>query len=428
VKRRDDSVTRSSRRHTVPLCRLAGALAASALLLLAAAVTAGRWPWQRRIGKVETRHNLAYQQHVKAGVWPREPDAPAPVDAGRFRQALGELCGRMPEERLEKYAGTILQEAGRFGGDPFVLGALVYHQSGCLPKTPDWETRFGLTRIDVAMHAPHIRGKEYRYFLKKDGEWTRQALKADRYPFNQWKAEKAASNLYFAAVIISVLTRQCPMLDQEFGGVPHRHPISHWFFGDKVRSTEPEDALLTVRRRLIHYYLGAAAAPAGEFRDVPLSSPLDGAPRLVLDYFGNRRGLKQTNGHQGIDLAGLTGEPVRAVAKGRVVFAGVDLPGDLKSRQTTPDEAASFARNALGKGGLWVTLNHGNGFRTCYMHLSTLAVTQQDTVEAGQIIGTLGNTGTTSSGPHLHLEFRTDEGGREDPAAHLEKVLVNPFR
>ena len=159
-----------------------------------------------------------------------------------------------------------------------------------------------------------------------------------------------------------------------------------------------------------------------------LSSPLDGAPRLVIDYFGNRRGLKRTNGHQGIDIAGLTGEPVRAVAKGRVVFAGVDLPGDLKSRQTTPEEAAAFSRNALGKGGIWVTLNHGSGFRTCYMHLSTTAVTQQQAVEAGQIIGTLGNTGTTSSGPHLHLEFRTDEGGREDPAAHLEKVLVNPFR
>jgi murein DD-endopeptidase MepM/ murein hydrolase activator NlpD len=61
------------------------------------------------------------------------------------------------------------------------------------------------------------------------------------------------------------------------------------------------------------------------------------------------------------------------------------------------------------------------------MHLSAIAITQQDTVEAGQIIGTLGNTGTTSSGPHLHLEFRTDKGGREDPAVHLKKVLVNPF-
>jgi hypothetical protein len=403
-----------------------GALLLVSVLFLSTA-HGGKWPWQRRVARnVETRHNLAYQE-IKPGIWPEEPASPKTVEPAKFEKAFGALCGKMPEERLTRYAGTILLESSEFGVDPFLLGGLVFDQSGCLPKTPSRETRLGLTRIDVAMHAPHVRSKEYRYFLLQDGEWRRHVLKADKYPFNQWKAELAKSNIYFAAAILSVFEKQCPDLDAAFSGAPHRHFVSHWFFGDKVKSAEPEDAVLTARRRLLDYYHGAPPAKAGELRDIPIFSPLDGAPRLVLDYFGNKRGQKGTLGHQGIDIAGATGEPVRAVARGKVTFAGVDLPGNVKSRQTTPEEAAQHSRNAFGKGGIWVTLNHGNGFRTCYMHLTSLAVKSGDTVEAGDIIGTLGNTGTTASGPHLHLEFRTDKGGREDPAIHLQKVLVDPF-
>jgi murein DD-endopeptidase MepM/ murein hydrolase activator NlpD len=146
-----------------------------------------------------------------------------------------------------------------------------------------------------------------------------------------------------------------------------------------------------------------------------------------LDYFGNKRGIKGKPGHQGIDIAGLTGEPVRSVADGRVSFAGVDLKGNHPSRQTTPEEASTVDANLLGKGGLWVTVNHGNRFRSCYMHLTSIAVTNGQTVKAGDIIGTLGNSGTVSSGPHLHLEFRHGTGERTDPSAHLRQILVNLF-
>ncbi len=393
---------------------------------LALCAQAGKWPWQRRIGKVEARHNLAYQI-VTPDIWPEEPPSPSPLDTAKFQAALGALCGQMPPDRLSRYAETLLRESDRFGVDPFLLGALVYHQSGCRPKTPDRETRYGLTRIDLAMHAPHIRGGGYRYFLKEGDAWKRHVLMLDQFPFNQWKADRPVSNLYFAAAFIKVFTAQCPHLDAAFKGAAHRHPVSHFFYGDRVRSAEPEDATLTVRRRFIQHYRGGAAVRGESFRGVPLSSPLDGTPRLLLDYFGNKRGNKRSAGHQGIDIAGLSGEPVRAVARGRVSFAGVDLPGTAKSRPTPPAEAEQFARSALGKGGIWVTLNHGDGFRTCYMHLSSLAVTSGSTVEAGEIIGTLGNSGTTASGPHLHLEFRTDKGGREDPAPYLKSVLVSPF-
>jgi murein DD-endopeptidase MepM/ murein hydrolase activator NlpD len=73
-----------------------------------------------------------------------------------------------------------------------------------------------------------------------------------------------------------------------------------------------------------------------------------------------------------------------------------------------------------------VTINHGGGFRSYYMHLDSLVAKDWGEVEAGQVIGTLGKTGTAVAGPHLHLEFRKGKE-RIDPAAPLADVLANPF-
>ena len=43
-----------------------------------------------------------------------------------------------------------------------------------------------------------------------------------------------------------------------------------------------------------------------------------------------------------------------------------------------------------------------------YLHLSTILCKPGDTVKRGQVIARMGNTGTVSSGPHLHIEFDTD--------------------
>ncbi len=55
--------------------------------------------------------------------------------------------------------------------------------------------------------------------------------------------------------------------------------------------------------------------------------------------------------------------------------------------------------------GRWIEINHGNGYRSRYAHLSTQLVKVNQQVKRGQQIGTLGNTGG-STGPHLHYEQR----------------------
>ena len=86
--------------------------------------------------------------------------------------------------------------------------------------------------------------------------------------------------------------------------------------------------------------------------------------------------------HPGIDLAADVGTSVFAADGGTVVFAGW---------------------NPVGYGNL-VVLDHGNGWRTYYAHLSTLFVGCGVWVPRGGILGEVGNTGN-STGPHLHFEM-----------------------
>ncbi len=389
----------------------------------------GRWPWHRRIGRnVESLHVTAHK-NTPIELWPREPESPTDVDRNRFRDAVGTLCGTMPASRLDAYARAILDRATQFDIDPFLLASLMYDQSRCWPRTPKRDAafgRFGLTRIPVEMHAPQIRHSEYSYYVRENNAWQKRVLKLDQYRFNEWKVRKPEQNLYFAAAFLRVFSNQADSLDQSFSGVPHRHPISHWFYGDRVQGAEPENRVLTARRRLLTYYLDKTLTSAGTFNGTPIVSPLDGVPRLVIDYFSNPRNRKTGYTHRGIDIDGTKGEPVRAIAAGRVAFSGTDLPGPLQNKILSPEQAALLTNKEMGPGGLYVSINHGNGFGTIYMHLESLAVKYLDEVKAGQIIGTMGRSGTQTSGPHLHLEFRQGTN-RTDPAIPLSDILVNPF-
>lgn len=84
--------------------------------------------------------------------------------------------------------------------------------------------------------------------------------------------------------------------------------------------------------------------------------------------------------HEGLDIAAPYGTPVRATAKGIVIFAGY--------------------KAAYGK---MVTIDHGFGFVTRYGHNSKLLVKPGDKVEKGDIIALVGSTGM-STGPHCHYE------------------------
>ena len=99
--------------------------------------------------------------------------------------------------------------------------------------------------------------------------------------------------------------------------------------------------------------------------------------------------------HAGLDMAGVTGEPIYASASGTVLQAG----------------------RANGYGNL-VELNHGKGIDTRYGHLSAVLVKPGQRVQQGQLIGRMGSTGR-STGTHLHFEVRVD-GRAVNPRPYLD--------
>lgn len=84
--------------------------------------------------------------------------------------------------------------------------------------------------------------------------------------------------------------------------------------------------------------------------------------------------------HNGIDMACAAGTPIYASRGGLVEVAGYQADG----------------------AGNYIQLNHGDGFRSIYMHMTNYIVNQGDYVAPGQIIGYVGNTGL-SKGNHLHF-------------------------
>jgi murein DD-endopeptidase MepM/ murein hydrolase activator NlpD len=100
----------------------------------------------------------------------------------------------------------------------------------------------------------------------------------------------------------------------------------------------------------------------------------------------------------GIDIDGyrLQGAPVGAATSGTVIFAG---------------------GNACCSYGLYVVVMSPSGIETLYAHLSSIVVTQGETVSQGEELGVIGSTGY-STGTHLHFEV-IDNGVRENPVAYL---------
>lgn len=117
---------------------------------------------------------------------------------------------------------------------------------------------------------------------------------------------------------------------------------------------------------------------------LPISVPDFHWPVLgtLTDGFGLCRNWDCSYRHRGLDVAVDMWVPIRAAADGLVTFVGGDPCCGL---------------------GLYVEVEHPNGWRSVYAHLTEFAVGQGQLVQRGEQLGYNGNTGL-STGPHLHFE------------------------
>ena len=99
--------------------------------------------------------------------------------------------------------------------------------------------------------------------------------------------------------------------------------------------------------------------------------------------------------HTGIDLPAPKNTQIVAAASGTVVTVGYNT--------------------AYGNR---VIINHGGGVQTLYAHMTSYAVSEGDTVSAGDVIGYVGSTGY-STGNHLHFSVLVN-GSYVDPKPYVQ--------
>ena len=119
----------------------------------------------------------------------------------------------------------------------------------------------------------------------------------------------------------------------------------------------------------------------------------------ITSPFGRRKdpftGMQRFHG--GVDLDGVTGDPVYSAGAGEVIFSG---------------ERSGY--------GLMIIIDHGKGLNSYYGHCSKLLKSRGKKVNRGEIIALLGSTGR-SSGSHLHFETRK-HGQPFDPVLILPRL------
>lgn len=165
-------------------------------------------------------------------------------------------------------------------------------------------------------------------------------------------------------------------------------------------------ALLTMSDELASF----ARANDELTRSVPSICPLPIGSFVLTSPFGNRTSpfTNTIDFHAGIDLAAREGTPVLAPGDGRVVFAG---------------------RFPLNRNVRWwrygnvVVLKHGDRYVSIYAHLEEISVRRGSQITRGEQIGTVGNTGWSTS-PHLHYEVRVSNNDGEEPEPIDPRIFI----
>ena len=129
-------------------------------------------------------------------------------------------------------------------------------------------------------------------------------------------------------------------------------------------------------------------------------------------YGAERNGVMRHEcgrGHCGVDLSGPIGRPIVAVTAGVVVH--IDRSRDGRD----------------GRSGRYVRIEHADGVLTSYMHLNSIraGIDVGTRVNAGDQVGTLGNSGINAASPHLHfaLELPNVPGTHGD---HVNTRYIDP--
>tara|TARA_B100000700_G_C15009949_1_gene840397 strand:- start:1146 stop:2003 length:858 start_codon:yes stop_codon:yes gene_type:complete len=107
-------------------------------------------------------------------------------------------------------------------------------------------------------------------------------------------------------------------------------------------------------------------------------------------------GFDVSEKHFGVDIVGSTNASVKATLDGVVIFSDWSISS-----------------------GHTILIQHPNNIVSVYMHNSSITKNNNDLVKAGEVIGIVGNSGESSSGPHLHFEL-WQNGNPVNPLEYID--------
>ena len=169
----------------------------------------------------------------------------------------------------------------------------------------------------------------------------------------------------------------------------------------KKLEKEKKAADAEIDRILKEYYQNQNPSSGGSYdTSSSWAWPLGSASCYISSHYGYRNpSISGWGFHGGTDITGggIHGKPVYATKAGKVITAVTSNTGY----------------------GIYVLIDHGDGYSSLYAHMSARYVNSGDSVSKGQMIGRVGSTGN-STGPHLHFEIRY-YGEKKNPMNYVKK-------
>ncbi len=214
--------------------------------------------------------------------------------------------------------------------------------------------------------------------------------------FKQTFSEKFENNVLFEEAVESFITKSSS---------PVTESGENTVKDEKTTESVPEESEYSEDAREISEECEAQptqnipvnASMSGYAFNKSMQKPIDGE---ITSEFGFREHpvYGDERFHTGLDIAAEEGTAVKAAFSGKVTFAGHD---------------DSF--------GNYVEITHGSEIKTLYCHLQSLYTDENNLVEAGQVIGFVGQTGV-ATGPHLHFEIRINGVSYDPYIAYVNAV------
>ena len=305
-----------------------------------------------------------------------------------------EEAQRLENEQLERYRTRVraMEENGGYN-----ILAIISKSGSFSDMLTAMDDMGEIMESDRQLEEAYIAARENTESVKADYESTRSELEELK---AQLKAEQEEleKDIEEAIQIILDLENDLENRQAEYDAIMAAEDAANATIDKLVAELEAERAAAAAA--------AAAAAGSGGGGGSANASGSFLWPVASYVYVSSRFGLRvhpitgEKKSHTGIDIASNQGTAVYASDGGTVTLAGWN-----------------------GGYGNCIMIDHGNGYVTLYGHLSSISVSQGQTVSQGTTIGAVGSTGN-STGPHLHFEVLKN-GTRIDPEQFFSGLTIS---